>query len=412
MTNRILNEKVSEGAIAKVALAQLENDLVLGNLITTDLSSEYAEVGDTVNIRRPQKFEGQADNLDLSSYNEDINEGKVPVVMNRTFSVKFTLDSKEMTLDVGAYNERWIKPAITKMRDFVEGEIAQLYTEVSTFTGTPGTKPSTFAELGGVSNLMTYNAVPMSPRRAVHDPDVALKLADGLKGVYVQDKAKSAFEEARIGRYARFDNYESVHIFKHTVGDYGGTPLVNGASQASTYTATRDTNKQNLVTDGWTASKTGLLKKGDIITIAGVYAVNPISRQSTGNLKTFVVTADCDSDGSGNATLSITPPIITSGAFQTVSGAPADNAAITVKTGTAKAQYAQSLCFHPSAFTLVTRPLKKLDSATWSKTYAGNKMTITGLKYFNGDTRKEMLRLDILFGLKTTYEEMAARLTA
>lgn len=412
MTNRILNEKVSEGAIAKVALAQLENDLVLGNLITTDLSSEYAEVGDTINIRRPQKFEGQADNLDLSSYNEDINEGKVPVVMNRTFSVKFTLDSKEMTLDVGAYNERWIKPAITKMRDFVEGEIAQLYTEVSTFTGTPGTKPSTFAELGGVSNLMTYNAVPMSPRRAVHDPDVALKLADGLKGVYVQDKAKSAFEEARIGRYARFDNYESVHIFKHTVGDYGGTPLVNGASQASTYTATRDTNKQNLVTDGWTASKTGLLKKGDIITIAGVYAVNPISRQSTGNLKTFVVTADCDSDGSGNATLSITPPIITSGAFQTVSGAPADNAAITVKTGTAKAQYAQSLCFHPSAFTLVTRPLKKLDSATWSKTYAGNKMTITGLKYFNGDTRKEMLRLDILFGLKTTYEEMAARLTA
>lgn len=412
MTNRILNEKVSEGAIAKVALAQLENDLVLGNLITTDLSSEYAEVGDTVNIRRPQKFEGQADNLDLSSYNEDINEGKVPVVMNRTFSVKFTLDSKEMTLDVGAYNERWIKPAITKMRDFVEGEIAKLYAEVSTFTGTPGTKPSTFAELGGVSNLMTYNAVPMSPRRAVHDPDVALKLADGLKSVYVQDKAKSAFEEARIGRYARFDNYESVHIFKHTVGDYGGTPLVNGASQASTYTATRDTNKQNLVTDGWTASKTGLLKKGDIITIAGVYAVNPISRQSTGNLKTFVVTADCDSDGSGNATLSITPPIITSGAFQTVSGAPADNAAITVKTGTAKAQYAQSLCFHPSAFTLVTRPLKKLDSATWSKTYAGNKMTITGLKYFNGDTRKEMLRLDILFGLKTTYEEMAARLTA
>ena len=65
-----------------------------------------------------------------------------------------------------------------------------------------------------------------------------------------------------------------------------------------------------------------------------------------------------------------------------------------------------------AAFTLVTRPLKKLDSATWSKTYAGNKMTITGLKYFNGDTRKEMLRLDILFGLKTTYEEMAARLTA
>lgn len=412
MANRILNEKVSEGAIAKVALAQLENDLVMGNLVYTDLSSEYGEVGDTVNIRRPQKFEGQADNLDLSSYNEDINEGKVPVVMNKTFSIKFTLDSKEMTLDVGAYNERWIKPAVTKMRDYIETQIGGLYNEIPTFAGTPGTPMAAFTDLGEVSNLMTYNAVPMSPRRAIHDPDVALKLADSLKGVYVQDKAKSAFEEARIGRYARFDNYESVHIQKHTVGNYGGTSLVNGANQNVTYTASRDSGTQTLITDGWTASRTGLLKKGDVITLANVYSVNPINRQSTGKLQTFCVMADANSDASGNATLTISPPIITSGAFQTVTAAPADNAAITVKTGTANAQYSQSLMFHPNAIALVTRPLKKLDSATWSKTYTGNRMTIAALKYFNGDTRKETLRLDILFGLKLIYPEMAARRTA
>ena len=72
-----------------------------------------------------------------------------------------------------------------------------------------------------------------------------------------------------------------------------------------------------------------------MFTIASVYAVNPATKASTGRLQTFTVLADADSGAStGPAALTISPPIITSGAFQTVNSAPADNAAITVKTGT------------------------------------------------------------------------------
>ncbi len=413
MTNRILNQKVTAGAIAKVALAQLENDLVIANTIHTDYSSEFAEVGDTINIRKPQRFAGQSDNLDLSSYNEDINEGKHAVVMDKTESIKFTLDPKEMTLDVGTYKERWIDPAITTLKDRVESELAALYKDLYWFSGTPGTKPSTFLELGANKALLTHAAVPQSPRVAVHDPDTALVLADGLKGVYVQDKARTAYEEAKIGRYAGFNNFESVHIAKHTVGAHAGTPLVNGASQNVTWTTARDTGTQTIDTDGWSNSVTGVLLQGDVFTIAGVYAVNPVSLQSTGNLQTFTVMADADSGAStGPATLTISPPIITSGAFQTVTAAPADDAVITVKTGTAGEQYAQSMCYHKNCFALVTRPLKVPDSATWAKNYTGNKMSISALKYFNGDTRQESIRLDILFGVETIYPQLGARLTS
>lgn len=44
------------------------------------------------------------------------------------------------------------------------------------------------------------------------------------------------------------------------------------------------------VSPGWTLS--GALTKGDILTIQGVFAVNPITREETGHLMQFVVLDD------------------------------------------------------------------------------------------------------------------------
>jgi hypothetical protein len=79
-----------------------------------------------------------------------------------------------------------------------------------------------------------------------------------------------------------------------------GTPLVNGAAQTG----------QELITDGWTPSQTGILLAGDFIQLG------------TGSTATLHrVLADVNSDGSGNATFDIAPKITT---------APADNEAIVV----------------------------------------------------------------------------------
>src|SRR6185295_19470105 len=104
------------------------------------------------------------------------------------------------------------------------------------------------------------------------------------------------------------------NVRTHTVGTKAGTPLINGGSQATTYAASGANNAQSLITDGWTASS-AILKQGDVFTIAGVFAVNPVSKDVLPYLQQFVVNADVSSDGSGNATLNISPAIITTGAY-------------------------------------------------------------------------------------------------
>jgi len=79
-----------------------------------------------------------------------------------------------------------------------------------------------------------------------------------------------------------------------------GTPLVNGASQTG----------QELVTDGWTTSTTGILKAGDYIQLG-----------SASSAQLYKVLDDVNSNGSGQATLTIYPDLRSS---------PSDNATITV----------------------------------------------------------------------------------
>lgn len=400
--------------LSRMTLAHLENELVLAKTVQHDYSSEYAAVGDTINIRRPVRMEGQENNLDLSSFRVDLEEGKVPITMDKSFSIAYEIDPKDLTLSVEMISERYARPAAIKIRDYVETQIANLYTKVYWFNGTPGTTLGTFKALAQTGATLTNAAVPHDRRCAVHDPLVAVELADGLKDVYVQDKARTAFERVQIGNYGGFANMESVHIPKHTVGVNTGTPLVNGGSQNVTYAASKNTGTQTLNTDGWTNSTTGILKAGDVFTIADVYAVNPISKQSTGQLQTFVVRADADSGAStGPAALTISPPIITSGPYQTVDSVPADDAAITVKTGTGGTQYSQSLAYHKDAFTLVSRPLK-IDSGSGLKTYTanGNHMSISVSETTAFDTLKKMMRFDVLFGVEAVRPDLAARITS
>ena len=390
----------------------LENEMVMGNAVHTDYSDEYTTVGNTVNIRRPVQYQGQDDNLDITGVREDIEQATIPVTMDKTCTVPVQIGALERTFDFDRFSRDILQPAMVRLKDKIEAHIASKYSDFYHFTGTPGTVPSTFKSIAGMGAVLTDGAVPNSGRIAFHGTDASVELADGLRTTYVSNKAKTAFEEAEIGRYGGFMNYESVYAPTHTVGALGGTPLVNGGSQNTTYASSKQTFSQTLTTDGWTNSVTGVLKKGDVFTIAGVNAVNPVSLVSTGRLQTFVVKADADSDGSGNASLTISPPIITSGPYQTVDAAPADNAAITVKTGTAGTQYKQSMLLHPQSIALVTR---KLDipngQGVRTTTKSGNKVTVSCTEFVDGNTLAQTFRFDILYKAETVDPRFGGRLT-
>ena len=410
MANTILTPRI----LASNVLAHLENDLVIANNVNVDYSKEFSNVGATIDVERPQRYVGQSDNLDISSYNEDLVGGKFPLTLNKTETIAFEIEAKDMTLSVESakIQQKYVAPAVIKLKDRVEQELGNLYYKFWNFSGTPGTTPSTFLALAAPGTVLTNGGIPKSGRMAFHNPDTSLTLADSLKGVFVQGKARTALEEASMGRYGGFDNFETVHLPTHTVGDHGGTPLVAGAAQNVTYATAKDTNSQTLNTDGWPLSKTGLLKKGDVFTIAGVFAVNPVTRVSTGRLQDFVVNADADSDGAGLSTINISPAIISSGAFQTVSAAPADNAAITVKTGAANTSYTQSLLMNKDALTLVTRPLQ-IDGGGAFRTHsvAGNRMSLSISETGDFNTLKRKWRIDMLFDMDSMNRDYAVRLT-
>ncbi len=214
--------------------------------------------------------------------------------------------------------------------------------------------------------------------------------------------------------------YRTSHVRSHTVGQYAGTPLVDGASQDVTY-ATYKASGQTLSTDGW-SSGSSTLKKGDVFTIAGVFAVHPNTKDAQTHLQQFVVKADI-SDTSGSKDISIEPAIITSGPYQTVDAAPADDAAITVM-GTAGATYKQNLSFHKNAFLFVPVPIKVPDSAVVKASvtdrtpnhkldgaYSGTGLTFTMVKEFDAKTYEEITRIDTLYGKKVLRPELATRVS-
>lgn len=123
-------------------------------------------------------------------------------------------------------------------------------------------------------------------------------------------KSDDAYERSYIGRVAGFDSMKLDYALRLTAAA-GGAITINTATQFYTPAATTtsangyvkinvDNRFQSVV-----VSATAGVKAGDAFTIEGVYAVHHITKQSTGQLKTFrVISVD---DGTH---LTITPPII------------------------------------------------------------------------------------------------------
>jgi hypothetical protein len=405
------NSYLTPSIIGKESMMQLKNQLRFAKLAHRQYKNEFVKIGDTVTIRKPVKFY-TADGA--TRVNQDVEEGSTSIVINQRKHVSWKFSTQDLTLTIEEYSKRYIQPATLTLAQTIDSAGAGLYKNVWNSVGTPGTTPNNYAAVAAAAQRATEMAVPPSDRKAVLNSAAFHAIAATLTTLNMPQMAMQAWESGEIGNLAGFRTFESVNLKNHTVGTKAGTPLVNGAAQVSTYAAVKATNTQNLVTDGWTPSS-AVLKAGDVITIAGVYAVNPVPGEGTTGktvmpyLQQFVVNADVSSDGSGNATLSISPAIITSGPYQTVSAAPADNAAITVM-GTASTAYPQNLCFHENAFALVTVPLEMPDGAAWKERVTDDGISIRVVKDYDITNDEDIIRLDVLYGWKAIYPDIAVRL--
>jgi hypothetical protein len=366
------------------------------------------EAGDTVSIRRPTDFTVRDG---ATSSNQDVVEGKVAITVDKQKGVDFGFTSKELTLNIGELSDRIIRPAMVQLANQVDSDLMGLYAQVPNWAGTPGQKIDGYADFAAGPELLDEYAVPQAGRSAVLSPSDHWGLLGSQTALYIQDAAKGAYRNGSLGKIGGVDTYMAQNVPTHTVGVATGTPLVKGANQTSAYGSVKNTMTQTLTTDGWTASTNGILKAGDVFTIAGVYAVNPVTKAKLSFLKQFVVMADADSGAStGDASLTIYPAIITSGAFQNASAAPADNAAITV-LGTGGTGYRQNMVFNRNAFALAMVPMISPPGAVQVSRQSYKGTSVRLIPTYDGTNDKSNFRLDILYGTKAIDPRLATRLS-
>ena len=88
------NSFFTVAAISKEIVRLMENDLVLGKSVGTDnLENETVKSGGSVKVRRQMQYLGQDNNLDLTSFSEDITEGTVTVTLDQTWSNKVSISA-------------------------------------------------------------------------------------------------------------------------------------------------------------------------------------------------------------------------------------------------------------------------------------------------------------------------------
>ena len=381
------NTLVTSNMIAKESLMQLKNNTVMGNRVHREYKNEFVKVGATVSIEKPVKFVASDG---ATRVPQDVSEATIPFVINKRKHVSWAFNSQDLTLSIDQYSEKYIKPAMIALGNIVDSDLCDLYKDIFYASGAAGTTPATFKAFAGAATELNRFAVPMDRRNLVFDPDAELNAADVLSGKNNEAMVDSSIRNMTVGRIGNMQSYMDQNIKTHTAGTNSGDTayLINGASQEGS-TLTIDTGAGTFVV-------------GDIITIVGVNSVNPVSRASTGNLMKFTVTANM---AGGGTEVSVSPTIVTSGAHQNVDAGPANDAAIAIT-----ATHQANLAFQRNAFGLVVLPLDLPDGASFKSRATADDFSVRVVKDYDIEEDEDIIRIDILYGVKTIYPELGCRL--
>lgn len=406
------NTLITSSIIAKEALFHLENNCVLGSIVHREYKDEFVKVGDTVTIRKPVRFVASSG---ATRVNQDVSETSTSITIDQRHHVSWKFSTQELTMKVEEYADRYIKPAMIALANKVDTVGCDVAAQnFYSSTGTPGTTPNAFSFLSNAARQLDDYGVPDDgQRRIVFNPAARWSMANGMGGtgsggIFNADMVGKLVKRGALGQLANFDIYGDQNVSRITTGVRGGTPLMNGATANGAST---------ISIDGLSLSITNWARVGDVFTIAGVNAVNPVSKADTGVLQQFTVTAAANSSGAGAiAALAISPAICDGSgtgslgaAYQNVTALPADNAALTF-LGSAATVYPQNLAFHRNALALVTVPLELPDSAVFKARADWRGFSIRVVKDYDITNDEEIIRLDIQFGWKAIYPELGQRI--
>lgn len=408
------NTTLTADIIAKEAVMILENECLMAKLCYRGYEDEFNKnvngykVGETVSIRRPTDFtvrDGKVATV------QDVVEGKIPVTVDKQKGIDFKFSSSDLTLQIGELSERVIKPAMIQLANQIDVDMMGLYNEVPKHVTIPSGGIDSYADFALAPTLMDNCSIPQDGRSAVLNPTDYWALLGSQTALYIQDAAKGAYRNARLGMIGGVDTYMSQNAPTHTTGSRDGTDTMDLTIIDGTFTwaNSKDSTYVTLHFDNMSAT-TATLKKGDTFTISDVYDVNPVTKATLAHLKQFVVMEDATASSS-ETDVKAWPAIILSGAQKTchlASGTDIDDNTITYQ-GAASTAFRQNLFFHKNAFALTMVPMVTPPGAVdvARRSYKG--MNVRVIPYYDGTNDDSSWRLDVLYGVDTVDPRLAVR---
>jgi hypothetical protein len=405
------NTLLSISMITKESMRQLKNSIQFAKASHKDVSDEFAQkgakIGSVINIRKPVRFEAiEGAALDL----QDVADQYVALTVDQRYHVAFQFSTQELALSIDEFNERYIKPAITPLANKIDHSgLLNAKKTVHNYTGVVGVQPTTEAlalEAALQANaILDENGCPFDDERSlILSPASQVAYVKYLSGLFnSQSELAAQYVKGRMGRALGFKWMMSQNVPAHTVGAHTGTPAIDTTVTANG-TAT-------LHLDG-TLGDVAWAKAGDSIQIAGVYSVNPVTKESTGRLMNFVVTADTNSVSNEIAALPISPAIYLSGPYQNVSAAPEDGDLVTIfghaSTYSGDVGVA-NIAFHKDAFALGMVKLPEPGGVDMAKSVSDEGLSFRIIRQYDINNDILPCRIDALWGWKTVYGELAVK---
>jgi len=373
-----------------------------------------AKIGNTLNVRRPGRFigtSGPALNV------EDFNETSVPVTLSTQFHVDTQFTTQDLALSLDQFSDRVLKPAVAAVANKIDFDgLTMAKNATANIVGTAGTPPTSLLTYLTAGAYLDSEGAPRDGRRScIVEPFTGATIVDSLKGLFVpSDVIGKQYQKGMMGRDSAGMNWKmDQNVVNQTFGSYSDTLSTNTATfTGSLSTGWAQTSTITLVSSAGTAT----LNQGDVIQIAGVYAVNPQNRSAygSGKLRNFVVTATTTVASGGGTSVTVSPAIITGGQFQNVTVTTTSSTAVVTPFNKSGTVSPQNLVMHKNAFTLATADLELPDGVVFagraSDKELGLSMRVVRQYTINNDSIPT--RVDVLYGWAPLYPELACRVAA
>lgn len=371
-----------------------------------------AKIGTSLNVRMPAKYSVRT-GATLSV--QDHVERSTPLQVTSQYGVDVSFTSVELTMDLDDFSERIIEPAMAQLAAKIEGDcFSAAYKLVSNYTNasTDGLMTYKRFQQGGAN--ITKQLGPLSQRSTCMSPDSCVEFNDAVKGLFqAQENIRRQYREGQMGRTGGFDVYENTLTPSHTTGTFAGTPLTNGTALGTATTANAWVSQTDLSIDGATSGTT--LKAGDIITLSGVYDVQPETKASYGSLKPFVVQSDVTLTTAATAyTVTVKPGLIygSGNAYQNcaLSGVSDTDGLTCTLIGATGSAFGQDIQFHQDAFVFATADLEDVSRyGAWGARAQKDGISMRIARQYAISSDTVPCRIDILWGFAGLYPELANR---